>query len=123
MTTEQMETLRRAVWTFGPAQQEIKTVEELAELQQAMCKAVGLSNDQWAGTDDFADALDHVFEEIADVEIMLAQIRIIFQDADKEIATWKDRKINRLKTRLPGGRSRHYAKDQKPGNNGNGEVE
>ena len=48
----------------------------------------------------FLDAIDHGFEEMADVEIMLAQIRMIFADAPERIDEWKARKLERLKHRL-----------------------
>ena len=69
---EQRAVLSRAVWTYGPELQEMKAVEELGELTQALCKALVAAKFQTM--EDFLDAMDHVFEEIADVEIMTAQL-------------------------------------------------
>ena len=95
---EQLSVLNNAIWRYGPAAQELKAVEELSELTQAICKALTASKQE--SMDEFLDALDHVFEEMADVEIMLAQIRLIFADAPDRIDEWKARKLERLKHRL-----------------------
>jgi hypothetical protein len=44
---------------------------------------------------------DAVNEEMADVEIMLDQLRIIF-DNEESIARWKEKKVERLERRLNG---------------------
>ena len=41
-------------------------------------------------------------DEMADVEIMLEQCKIMFQ-CDKEVNKWKQEKIKRLERRLEGG--------------------
>ena len=60
-------------------------IEELAELQQALCK--------------YKRGEDHnVEEEIADVKIIIEQLEMIF---DKNvIARWKNKKVDRLEERL-----------------------
>lgn len=95
--TEQ-EILKRAVYRFGPKLQEVKAVEELAELQQAICKA--LFENEKGSLGAVAGSVEHIFEEMADVEIMLDQIRIIYSDADREIAAWRAKKVARLASRL-----------------------
>lgn len=93
MTNEQMRTLRHAIAVYGPRRQALKALEELGELTQALCK--------WLGGDDPDPerSLRHVYEEIADVEIMLAQLRVM-TGADKDIDRWIALKIARLKERL-----------------------
>lgn len=98
MSKADLETLNSAIWKYGPKMQEIKAMEECSELQQALCKA--LFAWEMGSMDDFLDAVDHVFEEVADVEIMLAQIRLIFSDAPSRIDEWKARKLERLRHRL-----------------------
>lgn len=100
LTQTQNETMSRALWRYGPAQQEVKTIEELAELQRALCRAMNTAHT--GGMDDFLKAMDHVFEEIADVEIMLEQIMMIFDDARHEVDRWKQQKLARLKGQLDG---------------------
>ena len=93
MTESELRTLRRAVAVYGPRRQAIKALEELGELTQALCK--------WLGGDDpdTERALWHVSEEIADVEIMLAQLRIMM-GSDNDVNAWTMLKISRLKDRL-----------------------
>lgn len=86
MTGEMMEKIcREALDEYGEFSQQLKAIEELSELQRALVRDI-------AG--DGEDAERNVCEEIADVEIMLVQLRHIF-DKD-EIEDWKDSKLERL---------------------------
>lgn len=93
MTNDEMRVLRRAVDVYGSRRQAVKALEELGELTQALCK--------WLGGDDPDPGLilGHMHEEIADVEIMLAQLRMMTR-ADRQIDQWIALKIARLKERL-----------------------
>ena len=60
-------------------------IEELAELQQALCK--------------YKRGEEHnVEEEIADVKIMIEQLEMLFNK--KDIERWKNKKVARLQERL-----------------------
>ena len=64
-------------------------IEELSELIKEICKqkrGIGVS--------------EHLVEEVADVEIMLEQIKQIFHIADEEVGWWKSFKLSRLAERL-----------------------
>lgn len=79
----------RALATFGLEKQMIKCIEELSELQKELCKhSLGQGN------------LEHITEEIADVEIMLEQMKrglgVSFYCVDKV----KSKKLSRLNDRL-----------------------
>ena len=80
--------LIEAIATFGAEAQVIMVFEEMSELQKALCK-------HFRGSTDRA----HIAEEIADVEIMLEQMQILFGCAEltEKIRTGK---IRRLKARL-----------------------
>lgn len=91
------ETMHKAINTYGVENQIIKTVEELSELSQALCKFLSKSKTE---SDRFI--VGNICEEIADVEIMLEQCKIMFQ-CDKEVSAWKNKKIERLERRLEGG--------------------
>ena len=87
--------LRRNIRANGEAVQLIKLVEECGELVQAVSKlwidggSGGLSEDN----------IEHLAEEMADVEICMEELRMIFTGlADKE-ARWIDRKVQRLGVR------------------------
>ena len=75
----------------------IKTVEELSELIQALSKAYS----HLCSDNSDLKSVDNLFEEMADVEIMLAQCKMMFH-CEKEIQDWKDMKMARLKSRLEG---------------------
>jgi endonuclease III-like uncharacterized protein len=77
-----------------------KTVEELSELSQALCKSlIRLDSTSNSSLQNNLKQVDNIFEEMADVEIMLAQCKLMFC-CDKEVEEWKDKKITRLAERL-----------------------
>ena len=82
-----------AIERYGEHRQLVKVCEELAELQQAICKrfdvSVGVERD-----------VEEVVEEIADVEIMLEQLRVILRVDPEMEQRWRERKLNRLRRRL-----------------------
>jgi len=79
----------RALKTFGLDKQMIKCIEELSELQKELCKySLGQGN------------LEHTIEEIADVEIMLEQMKLGMDIGFYELNAAKDKKLCRLRDRL-----------------------
>lgn len=84
--------LTRAIKTYGQAAQMDMAVEEMAELTKALCKVKRAA----PGCETTA-AVSNVFEEIADVQIMLDQLRIIFGGSTIDL---EDGKLDRLKRRL-----------------------
>lgn len=86
MTHDQI--FAEAIQQFGEPCQIVVAIEELSELQKELCKLL-------RGTYD----LDHIAEEIADVEIMLRQIRLIL-DVGDSVNRWKQRKAQRLWARI-----------------------
>lgn len=81
------ETILRAIKTYGKESQTQMLFEEMAELQDALCK---LARGR--------DTRTHVCEEIADVLIMCLQIAQIY--GPKAVESWINIKISRLKNRL-----------------------
>lgn len=81
------EIIKRAIDTFGKDAQIQMLFEEMAELQNALCK---LARNR--GT------ADQVCEEIADVMIMCLQMAHIY--GTKRVEQWANRKMIRLKDRL-----------------------
>ncbi len=75
-----------AVHKYGYRNQVLKAIEEFAELQRALARYSA----NWMGNEE----ADNVHEEIADVEIMMAQLRLMFDP--NEIDEWKDSKLERL---------------------------
>lgn len=93
MTTEERRALLdRAITTYGAPAQMDMAVEEMAELTKALCKIKRAQ----AGCEVTA-AIGNVIEEMADVQIMLDQLRIIFHRSTEEV---EEAKLERLKTVL-----------------------
>lgn len=74
-----------AIKTFGALPQMVIVMEECSELQKEISKIIREKGD-----------LGNLAEEIADVEIMLEQLKLIFTLHDK-VTTKKGEKIERLK--------------------------
>lgn len=93
MTTEERRALLdRAITAYGAPAQMDMAVEEMAELTKALCKVKRVSCAAEAKA-----VLENVVEEMADVQIMLDQLRIIFRRSTEEI---EEAKLERLAGRL-----------------------
>ena len=91
---ERRNIMTRAIQHFGETAQIDMAVEEMAELTKAICKVKRAQ----AGA-EMGAAVENVVEEIADVQIMLDQLRIIFHRSTEEV---EEAKLERLKNRLDG---------------------
>ena len=80
--------LLEAFDTWPIEDQIMMAYEEMAELQKALCK-------NYRGKDNE----DYIAEEIADVEIVLAQLKIIFNCEDR-VEHYHEKKLNRIKKRI-----------------------
>lgn len=76
---------------YGEEHRTRQLVEECGELIQAVSK-------MWRGKEG---ALNHMAEEMADVEICLEQIKYLY-DLDGAVNEWKERKIDREIDRIRG---------------------
>lgn len=94
------ELLNKAIDTYGKEEQLLQTVEECAELIQAINK--WRRKKDWVGK---KDAADHLAEEIADCIIMLEQARIIAGEA--KVNWWIDFKLQRLAGKLDAKAGEH----------------
>ena len=81
------EILRYAVNHFGEVKQQVVAIEEMAELTQALSKMI---------IDHPKKCRDNVVEELADVEIMLGQLKIIHGIREDELEYKKEYKLARL---------------------------
>ena len=82
------EVLQRALDTYGSALQIVVMMEEMSELQKELCKYL---------RGKYSPA--NIAEEIADVEIMIEQMKMLFCCAD-DVRDVRRRKVERLKERL-----------------------
>ena len=81
--------LTAAIKTYGNDAQKKMALEEMSELQKEICK-------NWRGKDNYAE----IAEEIADVEIMLDQLKMIFGISERQLSKFRNEKVMRLKERL-----------------------
>ncbi len=89
MTEFEQLTLESAINHFGVKPQLVKLMEECGELVQAAGKSIY--------AEDFNASLDHLAEEMADVEILIDQFRLEFPRLiDSSMADWREKKIDRL---------------------------
>lgn len=75
---EALNTLRSAINTYGKAAQTDKAIEEMSELTKALLKYRLAKK----GEGSITEALASVREEMADVEIVLVQLRMIYGPPD-----------------------------------------
>ena len=93
MTAEERRALLdRAITTYGAPAQMDMAVEEMAELTKALCKVKRAT----PGATTTA-AIANAIEEIADVQIMLDQLRLIFARSTDEV---EEEKLRRLLGRI-----------------------
>lgn len=79
-----------AITKYSQMNQIIKAVEEMSELTKELCKLL---------VNDSKYSIEGIAEEIADVTIMVEQLRLIF-DINDEVCTMMDSKIRRLENRI-----------------------
>lgn len=90
MTDKRTKKLKCIIDYYGKENQIVKAIEELAELQQVLAKNI---------TQPDRVTKTSISTEIADVEIMLNQMKIIF-DCEKDVEFWKPLKISRQFERM-----------------------
>lgn len=91
--TEQKEVFEAAIRKFGEDHQIDKAIEEMAELTKALLKL--RSNKQY---DMHIKLFTDICEEIADVEIMIDQLKLLFDNLF--IEHYRKIKIERLESNL-----------------------
>ena len=97
--TKDQETVicKRAIDTFGAAIQQVVAMEECSELIQAISKSIRCKT-------------HNVEEEIADVEIMCKQLRIIYDSS--KVDEIKQNKLKRLEGVVWDGQSRKQKNEE-----------
>ncbi len=77
-----------AIDFFGTTSQKIMVIEEMSELTKELCKELRNRGD-----------IEHIADELADVEITLAQIKMIY-NIHQLVAQHKDFKLRRLASNI-----------------------
>lgn len=93
------EILQKAIDTYGVESQIDVCIEEMSELTKALIK--DKRNDSISVAEWKSLVWKNIVEEIADVEIMLTQMKMIF-NCKEDVESQIEFKINRLKERLEG---------------------
>ena len=88
--------LALAISTYGVDNQIDVAIEEMSELTKALVK---LHRFERSGAGDPKEILSSIYEEMADVEIMLTQLEMIFE-CKTFVEDEKLAKVKRLKERL-----------------------
>lgn len=96
MTEQDRENFETIIEAFGNEAQMIVAVEELAELQQEITKKLRHKK----------ETVFRLVEEIADVEIMTDQLKVMFGIGEKELATERNYKINRTLEKIKKAKER-----------------
>lgn len=91
MTKAEKEIFEKALETYGLQPQITIAFEEMSELQKELCKFLRGKND--------VKTIANIAEEIADVEIMLDQMILLFDISDY-VAGFRESKVFRLAARL-----------------------
>lgn len=98
--TNEKDILLRAIDEFGIRTQEDMMLEEMSELAKALLKVRRAERAGVMYDDEILEAHDErVREEIADVQIMLDQMKMIY-DHDGIIDSWREKKLGRLEHKL-----------------------
>ena len=79
---------RSAINTYGAVMQITVAFEEMSELQKELCKYIRGSGSK-----------ENISEEIADVEIMMEQMKMIF-NCEAAVLQVREKKVKRLKERI-----------------------
>lgn len=80
---------RDAIVQYGHMAQTMVAIEEMSELTKELCKLINRGGNN----------MDRVAEEIADVTIMMEQLRIMY-GINEEVCEHMDLKVERLHQRL-----------------------
>ena len=91
--------MQQAIETYGVQAQCDVAIEEMAELTKAIVKIRRVADDY----EKTQAALDNLLEEIADVDIMIDQLKIM--RGPKRVEEYRKKKLERLERRLKDDRS------------------
>lgn len=79
---------------FGE-RQVIVAIEEMAELTQALTKYMRIKDGGQPVRTDLKDVLENVREELADVQLMIIQMQLLFSVFDEDLALTMVKKLER----------------------------
>lgn len=94
--------IKKIAYHYGYESQSIQLVEECAELIQAVSKYRRATAEKAQPLADYRKTLvlENLIEEIADVEIMLAEVKILLDISEDTLDAIKQFKLNRTLNRM-----------------------
>ena len=98
-TFEREIVLQKAILTYGKESQVDMAIEEMSELTKALLKERRNEKTEVIKSSAPLQFILNIIEEIADVEIMLEQLKMIF-DCESQVDEMKSYKIERLQGML-----------------------
>lgn len=100
MKHEEKKILQAAIDKWGGDMQVRMALEEMAELSKALLKFGRASDNHADEQQQLIDRYENVLEEIADVQIMLDQMRLLYGGNGVRLAYYRQLKLDRLKNKL-----------------------
>lgn len=110
-----MNVYQGAVDLFGKEAQMIQAAAEMSELSAALSQYLCQAGKK-------KKRREEIFEEIADAEIMLRQLRVIFGDHSNRINDIKAKKVQKLREILDGKHADYLVQKECKGEHGSGLV-
>ena len=86
---DEIEIMRSAIRKNGKAMQTVVAIEEMSELQKELTKFIRGKGNR-----------ENLIEEVADVLVMITQIKIMYHILDDDVEKVMHFKLNRLKERM-----------------------
>lgn len=99
MKLKTLDRIQEQARIFGKMNRCTQTIEECAELTKELCKYQRLTNKDKTCSSTMIQTLEHIAEEIADVEICTCQLKHLF-DIKGKVVEIKEQKISRTEQRL-----------------------
>ncbi len=96
---EAAEIFKKAIARYGETWQVLKASEECSELAQALNKYVIYKATNNIEGKKESELIDNIFEEMADVYIMLNQLQLILGNTNMAFENWLEKKLERLEER------------------------
>lgn len=99
MKIKTLDRMQEQACIFGKMNRCTQTIEECSELTKELCKYQRLTNKDKTCSSTMIQTLEHIAEEIADVEICTCQLKHLF-DIKGKVVEIKGQKILRTEQRL-----------------------
>lgn len=99
MKIKTLDRMQEQARIFGKMNRCTQTIEECAELTKELCKYQRITNKDKTCSSTMIQTLEHIAEEIADVEICTCQLKHLF-DIKNKVDEIKEQKLLRTEQRL-----------------------